>query len=65
MPSKAQEEFFDELLNSREFPQDTDKVQLSEKFSQLSPKAASSWIENAMALPRIDSAKGDNTPPPF
>ena len=64
MATKAQAEFFDKLLNEREFG-DKDIAKLSEQFSTLTDKAASDWIERALSLPKRDGSVGKDSPPPF
>jgi hypothetical protein len=66
LASQRQIDFFDQLTTDRQFPPEAgDLMQLKIKFANLSQDAASKWIENALALPKLDSDAGDNTPPPF
>jgi len=62
--SKAQSEFFDKLLNERDFG-DKNVAELSEKFSNLNDRSASDWIQSALALPKRDGSTGNTEPPPF
>ena len=64
MATKAQGEFFDKLLNEREFG-NKDIAKLSEQFSTLTDKAASDWIKRALSLPKRDGSVGKDSPPPF
>lgn len=64
-PTSRQREFFKELLNTRQFPENADKNGLLARFDGLSQDSASKWVDSALKLPKVDSSEGDNTPPPF
>lgn len=56
--SQQQINFFDELLNEKEFPEGTDADALREKFATLSKRNASEWVEKAIALPKKSDSEG-------
>lgn len=64
MPSKRQTDFFDQLLDEKDFGENDANV-LREQFADLSDSSASSWIESAIALPKKDRTLGKDTPAPF
>lgn len=65
MASTAQREFFDNLLDTREFPAGVDRDSLRQQFGTLETKNASGWIENAKKLPMRDTSDSPVIPPPF
>lgn len=57
--SQQQVNFFDELLNEKQFPEDGPTTdELREQFAGLSKKNGSEWIERAIALPKKDDSEG-------
>jgi hypothetical protein len=64
MPSKAQEDFFENLLKDRDFG-DKDTTEIAVQFLKLGPKSASEWIERALSLPKKDESDETKIPPPF
>lgn len=58
--SQQQINFFDELLNEKQFPEKPGDVALRKEFAGLSKRNGSEWIEKAMALPKKDDAEGTN-----
>lgn len=52
MPSQAQIEFFDQLLNEKDFGPKVKIATLAQEFSQLDKRSASAWIEKAINLPK-------------
>lgn len=64
MVSKSQLDFFDKLLEEKDFGEQ-DKVKLKEAFAQLNKKSASAWIEKAIGLPKIDESGEALEPAPF
>lgn len=58
---------FDELLERKQFPDGTDPERLTGQFATLTRKAASEWIDKALALPnRADEDDtGNSIPAPF
>lgn len=64
MASKAQEDFFNTLLNDRDFGS-ADTTALASQFMQLGQKSASEWIEKAIGLPKLDQSGEQRVPPPF
>lgn len=56
--------FFEQLLGEKDFG-DKSVDELREEFAELNDSSASSWIESAIALPKVDGTKGKDTPPPF
>lgn len=65
--SQQQINFFDELLNEKQFPEGTpDEDTLRSQFCELSKKNGSEWIERAIALPKKDDGdSGDSVAAPF
>ncbi len=64
-PSLAQINFFDKLLDEKQFPDKTDIEKLRKQFSEINQKSASAWIEAAVALPKRDESGESITPAPF
>jgi hypothetical protein len=64
-PSTSQVNFFDKLLDEKQFPDKINKDKLREQFAELNQKSASAWIEAAIGLPKIDESGEAVTPPPF
>lgn len=60
-------EFFNNLLDRKQFPADTDADALRATFATLTRKTASEWIDKALALPNATDAddEGATTPAPF
>lgn len=57
--SQQQINFFDELLNEKQFPEDgPSNDELREQFAALSKKNGSEWIERAIGLPKKDDSEG-------
>lgn len=59
---------FAELLDRKQFPAGNDDTEaLRAKFATLSRKAASNWIDHALALPNLTEAEDDGAdiPAPF
>jgi len=56
--SQQQVNFFDELLNEKQFPEGTNENTLREQFAELSKKNGSEWIERAIALDKKDDGEG-------
>lgn len=65
--SQQQINFFDELLNEKQFPEDgPSNDELREQFATLSKKNGSEWIEKAISLPKKeDSEGGEKVAAPF
>ncbi|MGA2655846.1 MAG: hypothetical protein ABSF18_07740 [Gammaproteobacteria bacterium] len=60
--SNAQVSFFNNLLDQKQFPEESDKVALLAKFETLSVADASKWIEKALTLPDVGES---NDPIPY
>lgn len=64
--SQQQVNFFDELLNEKQFPDGSDDAKLRAEFAELSKRNGSEWIEKAMTLPKKDEGdQGASVPAPF
>jgi len=64
-PSTAQLNFFDKLLDEKQFPDKSNIDDLRKKFADLNQKSASAWIESAIQLPKLDESGEAVTPAPF
>lgn len=65
MVSKRQIDFFDQLLEEKDFGS-ADKTKLREEFASLPNKqSASAWIERAMGLPKMQDATDEVIQPTF
>lgn len=57
--SQQQINFFDELLNEKQFPSDGPSAdELRDQFATLSKKNGSEWIEKAINLPKKEDSEG-------
>lgn len=66
MASKAQLDFFKQLLDEKALPAGSpDPGTLTTQFEAQSVASASNWIEKMRALPKKDANVGENTAPPF
>lgn len=66
MASKAQQEFFDKLLEEKEFPPNApDPDTMRTQFANVGKKSASDWIDKAMKLPDKGAEHETVAPPPF
>jgi len=66
MVSQRQKEFFDNLLDGKEFPPGSpDPDTLRSQFAQLNKKSASEWIDRAMGFPEKGTENEAVTTPPF
>jgi hypothetical protein len=59
MATEAQQKFFQNLTEQREFPAGSDTTALREQFAGLDDGSASKWIEAALELPE----RGEVAPP--
>jgi hypothetical protein len=64
MATKKQIDFFDQLLDEKDFG-DKETSALRDQFSELNDSSASAWIESAIQLPKKDTTQGKDAPPPF
>lgn len=66
MVSKRQVDFFDQLLEEKDFGPESDKAKLREQFAALPNKqSASAWIEKAMGLPKVQDVTDEIIQPTF
>jgi hypothetical protein len=63
--SQKQIDFFNNLLNEKEFPPDKTEDELRAQFAQLNKASGSEWIEKAMKLPEKGTVKEPITAPSF
>lgn len=64
--TQQQINFFDQLLNEKQFPtQAGSPDQLREQFAKLDKKTGSEWIEKALTLPKKDEGERNQVAPPF
>ena len=65
MASSKQIQFFDNLLDEKQFPGGTDTATLRTQFAALDKSNASSWIEKALKLPDKGEEASEEVPAPF
>lgn len=65
MASSKQIQFFDNLLDEKQFPPGTDISALRTQFAGLDKSNGSKWIEKAMALPDKGEEVSEDIPAPF
>jgi len=64
--SQQQVNFFDELLNEKQFPAEAGtEDELRAQFAELDKKTGSEWVEKAIALPQKDEGERNQIAPPF
>lgn len=64
MVTKAQIEFFNQLLGEKDFG-DKDTEKLAKEFSKLDKVSASAWIDKALTLDKLDAASREVVQPAF
>lgn len=65
MPTGSQIEFFDRLLEEKDFGPKSNIIKIAEEFSTLNKKSASAWIEKALSLPKKDESEEAVVAPSF
>lgn len=65
MVTDAQINFFQKLLEEKDFGAGSDPAALLEQFKALNKKSASVWIEKAMSLPKRDDSNDPIVAPTF
>lgn len=63
--SQKQIDFFNNLLNEKQFPPDKTEDELRAQFATLNKASASQWIEAAMKLPEKGSTEEAIQAPSF
>lgn len=65
MASSKQIQFFDNLLDEKQFPPGTDTAALRAQFATLDKSNASAWVEKALNLPDKGEEASEAVPPPY
>lgn len=65
MATQSQKDFFQKLVDERQFPDGKSPESLVNEFGVLNQKSASAWIERAISLPKRDESMEEMVPAPF
>lgn len=65
MSSSKQIDFFNNLLDEKQFPPGSDTNALRAQFAGLDKASGSNWIEKALKLPDKGEDATEPVPPPF
>lgn len=65
MATSKQIQFFDNLLDEKQFPAGTDTADLRSRFASLDKSSGSDWIEKALKLPDKGEEVSERVPAPF